>query len=170
MSARERGASAGRDPTATDAATAMIDEIDHCRLASGTPTPQENSSARRAPVPSHGAPVQGAQPSTGTRRPRASDETPHDGHDNEPPSSRRRHAVHRCCDCSRSSTCAMSRPTARSVACPCKVDNKRCTSCACYKNCQNKRASLPTPTTATLRGFFAAPAPAAPPSIPRNSA
>ncbi len=80
-----------------------------------------------------------------------------DGSTREPPSRRQRQVLQRCCDCSRSSTCALSRPTARSQACPCRVANKRCTSCSCFNNCQNKRAPLPTPTTATLRCFFASP-------------
>ena len=40
------------------------------------------------------------------------------------------------------------------ISCPCRAANKRCTSCACFNNCQNKRAPLPPPTIATLCCFF----------------
>ncbi|KAI2494157.1 hypothetical protein MHU86_20389 [Fragilaria crotonensis] len=116
----------------------------------------QNSSTRSALVP-HGTTRE--RPSSVRPQPLYDDShvDADDGSTLEPPQRRQRQVLQRCCDCSRSSTCALSRPTARSAACPCRVANRRCTSCSCFNNCQNKRAPLPPPTTATLRCFFASP-------------
>ena len=142
---------------ANDAATAMIDGVDHRRLELPAARQEiQNPTTRSALVPA-GTPR--ARLSSVRRQPTRDNShiDDDDGSTREPPLRRQRHVLERCCDCSRSSTCAQARPTARSAACPCRVANKRCTSCACFNNCQNKRAPLPTPTTATLRCFFTSP-------------
>ncbi|KAI2492327.1 hypothetical protein MHU86_22233 [Fragilaria crotonensis] len=146
-----------RGTTANRAVTAVIDGVGHRRLMLPTARQEiQNSSTRSALVP-HGTTRE--RPSS--VRPQPLNDASHvdadDGSTQEPPLRRQRQVLQRCCDCSRSSTCALSRPTARSQACPCRVANKRCTSCSCFNNCQNKRAPLPPPTTATLRCFFTSP-------------
>ena len=157
---------------ASRAQTAATDGVGHRRLVVAANSPKtQNSLPRSAAVPSGTAPARTA-PARRTSRD-VSFNGEDDGSTQEPPTRRPRNVLTRCCDCSRSSTCALSKPTARSQACPCRVANKRCTSCACFAHCQNKRAPLPPPTTATLRCFFTAPsmatAPdATPPAIDPN--
>ncbi|KAI2498784.1 hypothetical protein MHU86_15687 [Fragilaria crotonensis] len=159
-----------RGTTANRAVTAVIDGVGHRRLMLPTARQEiQNSSTRSALVPSGTA---RERPSSVRRQLLASDESlqnDDDGSTREPPLRRQRQVLQRCCDCSRSSTCALARPTARSQACPCRVANKRCTSCSCFNNCQNKRAPLPPPTTATLRCFFTSPAQLRPQSPPQQS-
>ncbi|KAI2490761.1 hypothetical protein MHU86_23808 [Fragilaria crotonensis] len=157
MTVNGAGTSNRRGMTATRAETAVIDGVDHRRLVLPTARQEiQNSLTRSALVP-HGTPRE--RPSSVRPQPLTDDShvDADDGSTHEPPRRRQRQVLQRCCDCSRSSTCALSRPTARSQACPCRVANKRCTSCSCFNNCQNKRAPLPTPITATLRCFFASP-------------
>ena len=147
----------GRGTTANRAVTAMIDGVGHRRLELAAARQEiQNSATRSALVPSGTA---SERPSSVRRQLTSNDShiDDNDGSTREPPLRRQRQVLQRCCDCSRSSTCALSRPTARSAACPCRVANKRCTSCSCFNNCQNKRAPLPPSTTATLRCFFASP-------------
>ncbi|KAI2493141.1 hypothetical protein MHU86_21402 [Fragilaria crotonensis] len=146
-----------RGTTANRAVTAMIDGVGHRRLMSPTARQEiQNSSTRSALVP-HGTTRE--RPSSVRPQPLHDDShvDDDDGSTREPPLRRQRQVLQRCCDCSRSSTCALARPTARSQACPCRVANKRCTSCSCFSNCQNKRAPLPPPNTTTLRCFFTSP-------------
>ncbi|KAI2493422.1 hypothetical protein MHU86_21121 [Fragilaria crotonensis] len=146
-----------RGTAANDAATAMIDGVGHRRLMLPTARQEiQNSSTRSALVP-HGTTRE--RPSSVRPQPLHDDShvDDDDGSTREPPLRRQRQVLQRCCDCSRSSTCALARPTARSQACPCRVANRRCTSCSCFSNCQNKRAPLPPPNTTTLRCFFTSP-------------
>ncbi|KAI2506074.1 hypothetical protein MHU86_8395 [Fragilaria crotonensis] len=157
-----------RGTTANRAVTAVIDGVGHRRLMLPTARQEiQNSSTRSALVP-HGTTRE--RPSS--VRPQPLNDDSHvdadDGSTREPPLRRQRQVLQRCCDCSRSSTCALSRPTARSQACPCRVANKRCTSCSCFNNCQNKRAPLPPPT-ATSDASSPAPAQLRPQSPPQQS-
>ena len=157
MSARGDVPANNEGNRASDAQTAGTDGVGHRRLVVDSDSPEtHNSLPRSAAVTSGTAPV---VRHASVRRQMPRDESlQSDANDGsrEPPMRRQRQVLRRCCDCSRSSTCALSKPTARSLACPCRVANQRCTSCACFGNCQNKREPLPT-TTATLRCFFAAP-------------
>jgi hypothetical protein len=155
MSARREGKGKGQGTAANEAATAMNNGVGHGRLGS-TAIPQkhlQNPPASRASVrPSVIPNLMHERLSSICQQ--QSDATLHnedDGSTREPPTRRQRRDLHRCCDCFRSSTCALSRPTARSLACLCRVANIRCTSCACFNSCQNKRALLPPQTTATPR-------------------
>ena len=163
MSASGDASRKGRGKRASNALTAVTDGVGHRRLVEIADSPEtQNSLPRSAVVPSG---TRSIVRNSSVRRQLPNDESlTNDA--NEPPLRRQRQVLQRCCDCSRSSTCALSRPTARSQACPCRVANKRCTSCACLGQCQNKRAPLPT-TTATLRCFFAAPSATAPAENPQ---
>ena len=65
----------------------------------------------------------------------------------------------RCCDCSRRSTCSLTRPRDRSPACACKLAHRPCTSCACSLHCRNKRPTLPTPLPPQLHIAYGSAAP-----------
>jgi hypothetical protein len=135
------------------------------RRGTDPPPPQQSANS---PETQDSLPRSATVPSGTTRERQSSirqqlqrDESLHinddDGSTRKPPSRRQRQVLQHCCNCSRSLTCALSRPTACSLACPCRVASKRCTSCTCFNHSQNKRALLPPPTTATLRCFFTNP-------------
>ncbi len=77
----------------------------------------------------------------------------------EPPSQRRKtKSTTPCCDCTRHSTCtslgAKSRP-----GCACLLARRKCSGCACFRQCRNKRPMLPVKANdrqsgSTLRAYF----------------
>ena len=77
----------------------------------------------------------------------------------EPPSQRRKtKSTTPCCDCTRHSTCtslgAKSRP-----GCACLLARRKCSGCACFRQCRNKRPNIPEAANdrqlgSTLRAYF----------------
>ena len=77
----------------------------------------------------------------------------------EPPRQRRKtKSTTPCCDCTRHSTCtslgAKGRP-----GCACLLAKRKCSGCACFRRCRNKRSLLPKAaadrqTGSTLRAYF----------------
>ena len=56
-----------------------------------------------------------------------------------------------CCDCSRHSTCCLTKDTLRSRACSCKQAGRPCTSCTCFRQCRNKEDGREAPAPAPKR-------------------
>ena len=108
MSVNGAGTGNGRGTTANRAVTAVIDGVGHRRLELAAARQEiQNSATRSALVPSGTA---SERPSS-VRRQLASNDShvdDNDGSTREPPLRRQRQVLQRCCDCSRSSTCALS--------------------------------------------------------------
>ena len=166
MSAREERTPTERKTAAFEAATTMGAIGTYCHFVSVAPSLPTNSSARRAPVSAYGASVHAHSTIW-----RSSDVDTNQQHATPiaapPPPPSLRPPPHRCCDCSRRSTCSLSKSRARTSACACKQANRPCTSCACLAHCRNTSPRLPTPSRIPpLPLFHGRPSPIAQPMVP----
>ena len=64
----------------------------------------------------------------------------------------------KCCGCARNSTCQSKGERGR-IGCSCLLEGRKCTDCACFRQCKNKRILLPPAASdrrdaSTLRSFF----------------
>ena len=148
MSARVEGKTTDRKTAAFEAATTTGAIGTYCHFVSVDPSLPTNATARRAPVSAYGASVHAPSSIPGIfwRSSAPNTSQHHAVSAAAPPPSPLLPPTHRCCECSRRSTCSLSQSRARTPACACKQANRPCTSCACLSHCRNASSRLPTPS------------------------
>jgi hypothetical protein len=85
-----------------------------------------------------------------------------------PQRQRKTRATKKCCNCARNATCQSKAPRGH-LKCSCLLPGRKCTDCACFWQCKNKRNMLPVAARdrindSTLRAFFPPPAASANPT------